>query len=110
MALMLVIRQNVGANQRALSEKSGLDRNTLSGIAARLLSRRLIRRRKSGGDARAYSISLTSKGETLLESLVPDLLAVQHEILAPLPQELRPVFMRCLRILVGAEATPEVAE
>ncbi|WZB63827.1 hypothetical protein WJ970_14885 [Achromobacter xylosoxidans] len=29
---------------------------------------------------------------------------VEAQVLAPLPEELRPVFLRCLRMMVGVEA------
>lgn len=103
LSVLISIYQNSGATYTVLSEASGFDRNTLAEMINRLVDRKLARRKQADDDARAYSVELTAKGRKLLESVIGNVQQVQEEILTPLPPELRPVFVRCLRIMIGLE-------
>jgi DNA-binding MarR family transcriptional regulator len=46
---------------------------------------------------------MTAQGRELLNELIPLVASVQRDILAPLAEEDRPVFMRLLRTLLGFE-------
>ena len=45
----------------------------------------------------------------LLGEVMPRVRAVQEQILAPIPAELRPVFQRCLRLIIGLPDEPAPA-
>ncbi|MFM0341439.1 MarR family winged helix-turn-helix transcriptional regulator [Paraburkholderia fungorum] len=103
MALMVAIARIPNATHAQLSEETGFDRNTLADTLDRLISKGLARRERSEIDARAYQIQLTSDGINQLESLIPLAHEVQQKIIEPLPEELRPIFIQCLRILAGID-------
>lgn len=102
-ATLIVLAQNPGASQQELSDESGFDRNTLADITSRLLGKGLIERRRSAADSRAYEVFLTAAGARLVKRVMPAAHEVQRRILEPLPPELRPVFIRCMRIMLGLE-------
>lgn len=101
-AVMMGLYRNRNVTQTELAQSSGFDRNTLAELMNRLVRRGLVARRRSADDARAYDVSLTPAGQTLLESLFPKMRQVQTQILAPLPAKLRPMFLHCLRILADS--------
>lgn len=103
MALLLAVAHQPSATHAQLSEETGFDRNTLADTLNRLIDKGLAVRQRSQADARAYDIQLTPDGMTLLESLIPIAKQVQAKIIEPLPEELRPVFIHCLRILAGVD-------
>jgi DNA-binding MarR family transcriptional regulator len=103
MALLIAIAQTPDATHAHLSEETGFDRNTLADTLDRLISKGLAHRERSEIDARAYQIRLTPDGIRQLEKLMPLALEVQQKIIEPLPEELRPVFIQCLRILAGVD-------
>jgi MarR family transcriptional regulator, lower aerobic nicotinate degradation pathway regulator len=102
-ALLIVLAERPGASQQVLSEASGFDRNTLADITGRLIRKGLIERRRSEDDSRAYEVFLTPAGSRLVKRIMADAHEVQRRILEPLPPELREVFVRCLRIMLGLE-------
>ncbi|HEV3008239.1 MAG TPA: MarR family transcriptional regulator [Burkholderiales bacterium] len=102
-AVLLVLAEHPGASQQELSDASGFDRNTLAEISNRLIRKGLIERRRSDSDSRAYEVFLTAAGSRLVKRILPDAHEVQRRILEPLPAELRDVFVRCLRIMLGLE-------
>lgn len=103
MALLLAIAHFPSATHAQLSEETGFDRNTLADTLNRLISKGFALRQRSQLDGRAYDIQLTPAGAALLASLIPLAKGVQAKIIEPLPEELRPVFLKCLRILAGIE-------
>jgi DNA-binding MarR family transcriptional regulator len=105
-SLLIGIDRNPQATQARLSEETGFDRNTLAELMNRLISKKLVERRRAGDDARAYEVSLSQSGAALVRSMYPKVRLVQMKILAPLPAQLRPTFLRCLHIL-SASMGPE---
>lgn len=55
-ALLLVLLKHPGASVQDLADFTGTDRNTLGGIVSRLEAKRLVERRRSKRDARAYEL------------------------------------------------------
>ncbi len=102
-ALLITAYQNPGANQNALAEKIAIDRNSFAEMLARMVARGYVRRDRSRDDGRAYEITITEKGIRALEEVLPGDAVVERRIMEPLPPELRPLFVKCLRILVGLE-------
>ena len=103
-ALLVTACKHPEASQAELVGLTGIDKNTLTQMIKRLTDRGLLERRKARGDARSNAISATSEAVRLLEEVMPKVRRVQKQILEPLPNELRPVFRMCLRIIVGLEA------
>jgi len=102
-ALLVTAYQNPGANQNALAEKIAIDRNSFAEMLARMVARGYIRRERSPDDGRAYQITITDKGLRVLEQVLPGDAVVEKRVMEPLPPELRPLFVKCLRIMVGLE-------
>lgn len=109
-ALMTAIAHMPAATHAQLSEETGFDRNTLADTLDRLIGKGLAVRNRSQVDARAYDVQLTPAGTALLASLIPLAAEVQAKIIEPLPEELRPQFIHCLRIVAGIESSHGTGE
>lgn len=108
-ALMIAMYQNPNVAHARLSELTGFDRNTLADMVDRLMVKKLTLRRRARDDKRAYEVALTAKGARALTAMVADIDATQAEILSAIPQELRVVFVRCLRVMAGFEGAADDA-
>jgi DNA-binding MarR family transcriptional regulator len=102
-ALLITAYQNPRANQNALAEKIAIDRNSFAEMLARMVARGYVRRDRSREDGRAYEITITEKGIRALDEVLPGDAVVEKRIMEPLPPELRPLFVKCLRMMVGLE-------
>lgn len=101
LAIMIALHQEPGSSVAELAQATGVDRNTIGEMIGRLLKKRLVARRRSKSDGRAWVLDLTETGETVVYDNYPNAVAVQEKILAPLPTNLRVSFMQALRILAG---------
>lgn len=102
-ALLLSLAQRPGASQRELVDATGMDKSTLKEMLERMVARGWVLRERDPSDSRAWTMLMTVQGRELLNELIPLVAAVQRDILAPLPEEDRPVFMRLLRTLIEFE-------
>lgn len=102
-SLMISIYHNPASTHSQLSNTSGFERNTLAEMIDRLIVANYATRERSEHDGRAYAVDLTAQGRELLERHIEDIEAIQKEILKPLPPEMRPDFIRCLRLIAGVE-------
>lgn len=102
-ALLIGVKQCPGASQNDLVAHTGFDKSTLKEMLGRMIAKGWIERERDPEDSRAWRISITDAGARLLEENIAKVSAAQDEILAPLPLELRPIFLRCLRIMIGLE-------
>lgn len=103
LSVLICIYQNPGETYTVLSDVSGFDRNTLAEMIDRLVGQKYAVRKRSSTDGRAYAVELTASGKKLVRSVIHRTAEVQKQILEPLPEELRPVFIRCLQIIIGLE-------
>ena len=60
--VLLAIAENPGTSQTKIVEVTGIDRSTLADVVRRLLVRRLVARKRTKEDARAYAVTLTDAG------------------------------------------------
>ena len=102
-ALLITVYQHPGANQNELAERIALDRNSFAEMLNRMVAVGYVERRKARGDARAYEITITPKGIELLLEILPRDVNVETRVIEPLPEEYRPLFIKCLRIMAGLE-------
>lgn len=112
-AVLLKLYQVGGATQTALAAMINLDRSTLSEMSNRMCERGLLDRSLHEHDRRAMTLRVTPAGREALTATFPAVLQAQRELLAPLPDEFRPLFHRCLAILFHhhtAEAEPKAAD
>lgn len=102
-ALLVALTQTPGASQNELVGVTGFDKSTLKEMLGRMVAKGWVKRERDPQDSRAWTMDITTLGQAQLDERMDKVRAVQKEILAPLPKNLRPVFLRCLRILVGLE-------
>lgn len=102
--VLAAIEANEGSSQTAIVEITGVDRSTLADIVRRLQKNRLIERRRSKQDARAYMLKLSEAGRQALASGKPALAAVEKDLLAALPAKDRSVLLDLLGKTVEAHA------
>lgn len=107
MALLIALHQNSGAAQNRLVALTGFDKATIAEMLGRMIARGWVSRVRDARDARAWTMHITASGRELLLERIPLVVAAQKEILAPLPAEMRPVFLRCLRLLLGLDPVGE---
>ena len=69
-ATLMLIGRNPGISQTALSRANGRDKSSLTPVLNDLARRGLIRRARTRADQRAYRLSLTPAGKSLLAQLV----------------------------------------
>ena len=100
-AALIVVAQHPGLTQNALAAKLFMDRNTVADMVKRLCASGLLTRVSAETDQRAYQLYLGVSGAELLDRVLPRDAEVESALLARLPEEYRPLFMKCLRLLVS---------
>ena len=105
-ALLLALAQRPGASQNELVADTGIDKSTLKEMLGRMVARGWVIRARDAKDSRAWTLGIAEAGRALLEQLLPRVAAAQVDILAPLTPEERPVFLACLRKVIGLGALP----
>jgi DNA-binding MarR family transcriptional regulator len=103
--ILTISSQNPGATMSQLGELAATDPNTASTLVRRLLQKGLLRRRRSPSDGRAFLIEITAAGEEVLSRVLPHNAELIDAILAPLPVEYRPLFVKSLRLMIGIETS-----
>lgn len=98
-ATLVLLYQEPGLSQSALSERLAMDRNTVAEMVRRMSSSGLIERRPSPSDARAYQLYVAPAGIELLNRVMPRDGSVEDQLLARLPEEYRGLFVKCLRLI-----------
>lgn len=102
-AALVLLYQEPGLNQNALSERLAMDRNTVAEMVRRMSASGLIERRPSPADARAYQLYVARAGIELLNRVMPRDASVEDQLLARLPEEYRSLFVKCLRLIAEGE-------
>ena len=97
---MMAVASDEGASQTDLVEATGIDRSTTAGIVKRLCRKRLLQRRRTREDARAYAVKLTDEGRRVLSVTGPAARRVDDRVLAALPEKQREVFLTALASIV----------
>jgi DNA-binding MarR family transcriptional regulator len=101
--VLLTLFQAGPLPQTELGNRLHLDRSTLGEMLQRMVERKLVERRAHERDRRAVEITLTHSGKSALLAAVQQALEAQEALLSPLPDYLRPVFLKCLQILADTE-------
>ena len=106
-AALIIVYQVPGLNQNALADRLFMDRNTVAEMVKRLVSTGLLRRMSAPDDQRAYELFLAPAGAALLNRVMPRDVMVERRILECLPEEYRPLFIKCIRMLAEPLASRE---
>ncbi|MDF0730090.1 MarR family winged helix-turn-helix transcriptional regulator [Pseudomonas entomophila] len=102
-AALIVVSQHPGLTQNALAGHLFMDRNTVAEMVKRLCANGMLVRVSAKRDQRAYQLYLGEEGASLLERVLPRDAEVERKLLERLPEEYRPLFLKCLKLIVGPE-------
>ena len=89
-----------GADQAFVAEQIGYDRATIGGVINRLVKKGWVRRVISQQDRRARELSLTAKGLSVRETLLPVVQGFQKDILGPLNAAEQAALIQLIRQIV----------
>lgn len=96
-AMLLLIRENPGISQTALSRASGRDKSTLTTALDDLVRRGWVLRERGAEDRRSYRLHLTAKGRAVLTNLVKTAQEHDRRLDAIVGAEGKPAFLELLR-------------
>lgn len=102
LTVLVTLIQNGPMIQSGMSKAVSMDKNTLAEMLRRMHERGLVSRTPLQSDKRAVLIAITEEGKRTASRLVEPAHAVGEALLAPLPPEYRPLFLKCLNILSAA--------
>lgn len=80
-AVLAAAAEHDGATQTDLVKITGIDRSTMAEMAARLIAKGYLERRRSPFDARANAVSLTAAGHEVLEQARPKMALADARLL-----------------------------
>ncbi|MCB1387732.1 MAG: MarR family transcriptional regulator [Rhodobacteraceae bacterium] len=83
-AALAALSDNPGVDQATLAGLIAYDRVTIGGVVDRLAAKGLVMRDINARDRRARLVSLTDAGTALLERVLPEVRALQADILSGL--------------------------
>lgn len=106
-AVLISCYRNPGTNQSALAERIALDRNTMAEMVSRMVRTGLLVRSRDPDDARSNRVHITARGIRMLKAIMPIDPLIEALVVDPLPVEYRPLFLKCLRLVVGLEPAPD---
>jgi DNA-binding MarR family transcriptional regulator len=104
--VLAAIEANEGASQTDIVGMTGIDRSTLADITRRLSKRKLIERRRTKADARAYAVKLTEAGRQELANGKPALVNVEKILLRAIPAKLRADLFQMLEQVIASSEIP----
>ncbi|MGP7818793.1 MarR family winged helix-turn-helix transcriptional regulator [Niallia sp. 01092] len=85
--VLLFIKENPYSSQKLISEKLRIDRTTMVSHVDHLETLGFVERTKNPNDRRAYSLIITEKGNSVLESCWGFLTSIESSVLSPLNEE-----------------------
>lgn len=90
--------------QSDIVQRTGIDRSTVTELMGRMDARGLITRSRNRRDARAYLVSITERGEELLECAHQATARAADTFIEVLPQDARADFIQHLRAASGVDS------
>jgi DNA-binding MarR family transcriptional regulator len=103
-AALISVYQYPGQNQKTLAERLFMDHNTVADMVSRLVASGLLDRKTAKDDKRAYELFLAPAGLQMLDRVMARDLKVERRLLEKLPEEYRPLFLKCLRLIINSDA------
>ena len=101
-AVLAAVEAYEGLTQTDLVKITGIDRSTLADMAARMINKGLLERRRSSSDARANAVSLTEAGRLALAEAKPRMAAADARLLKLVSTGKREALTEVLRDLIRA--------
>ncbi|HEF5874960.1 TPA: MarR family transcriptional regulator [Burkholderia cenocepacia] len=102
-AALVVVAQHPGLKQSELADQLHMDRNTIAEMVKRLCANEMLVRSPSEDDQRAYRLHIAKNGIETLNRVLPRDAGVEKKLLDKLPEEYRPLFVKCLKLIVESE-------
>jgi MarR family transcriptional regulator, temperature-dependent positive regulator of motility len=102
LVVLVTVGHNEGLSQTGIVDNTGIDRSTVAEMIRRMQRKRLIQRRRTREDARAYAVKLTNEGRRVLRAAEPEARRVDERLLMTLPTDRREQFLAALSAIVGA--------
>ena len=88
-SILVLLDERGPMRQVDLSDATGYDRNAITGLVDDLEALDLVRRERDPDDRRAYAVTPTDAGLSLLETVKPMLHETEKQMLEPLSEEER---------------------
>ena len=101
--LNALYREPLGFDQRTLGSRVSLDRSTMAEVVSRLSARGLISTERDARDGRRKTITLTAKGASVLQHLIPRTHTMSGRLVRALDQRERSELLRLLKVIVGTK-------
>lgn len=109
-AVLIAIRDaKAPPSQTHLVSATGVDRSTMADIVRRLVSRKLVSRKRTRKDARRYAVELTEQGYVVADAAEEAANATNRMLVKRLPREVRGPFTDALRALAVVATMPRPA-
>lgn len=96
-AALTALAETPGMDQARLAGAIAYDRATIGGVADRLVAKGLVERKVSQIDRRARSLTLTDRGQRLLDQVRPTVTRLQAEVLQGLAADERAALIALLQ-------------
>jgi DNA-binding MarR family transcriptional regulator len=103
-AVLVMLKQMPGINQRQLGDELDLDRSTIADLVARMVRNGLIERTDDPADKRSYVLFLTTAGRKQLATLRPRVEGVERILTAALTPQESSELRRLLSVLLSERA------
>lgn len=101
--VLAALSQEDGVSQTRLVEITSIDRSTIVGVIERLVEKGLVRRARTADDHRAYAVTLTEKGKSMVSAARPIVDAANKRVLGVLPDKERAAFLKALEKLADVQ-------
>ena len=88
-------------DQRTLGLRVSLDRSTMAEVVSRLSAKGLISTERDARDGRRKTITLTAKGASVMQHLIPRTHVMTGRLVRALDQRERNELLRLLNVIVG---------
>jgi DNA-binding MarR family transcriptional regulator len=106
-AVLIAIRDAKALpSQTYLVSATGIDRSTMADIVRRLVSRKLVTRRRTREDTRAYAVALTAEGRRVAAAAEKAAAATDRALVQRLPRDVRGSLVDTLRTIAEVAAMP----
>ena len=84
LTVLVLIQKNPGLSQSAIAMAAGLDRSSLVPVLKNFEKEKLIRRKPSPTDKRSNVMTITPKGEVMIEQMLPQIQALENNAIKSL--------------------------
>jgi DNA-binding MarR family transcriptional regulator len=108
--LVAVVAETGGISQRAIGDRTRMDKVTVSRAAIALVERGVLARQANPGDRRSHLLVLTDAGRALHAAIAPEAIALEQRIFAEFTPAEIDGFVTMLRRIDAATLALDAAE